>query len=71
MSLISNFIESVQSIHTTGKATENSYRSCFETLFSKLDDNVRALNEPKRVKCGAPDFNGLKTAKGGLYPLTT
>ena len=54
MTLISDFISKVQSIHATGNATEHSYRSAFESLFADL--GVTALNEPKRVKCGAPDF---------------
>lgn len=56
MTVISDFITSVQSIYATGNATEHSYRSCFETLFAALGEDVRALNEPKRVQCGAPDF---------------
>ena len=54
MTLISDFVSKVQSIHGTGNATEHSYRSAFEALFADL--GVIALNEPKRVKCGAPDF---------------
>lgn len=54
VSAISDFISKVQSIHATGNATEHSYRSAFEALFATL--GVTALNEPKRVKCGAPDF---------------
>ena len=54
MTLISNFIFRVQEVHATGNATEHSYRSAFEALFSDL--GVTALNEPKRVQCGAPDF---------------
>lgn len=54
MSIISDFISKVQSIHVMGNATEHSYRSAFEGLFASL--GVVALNEPKRVKCGAPDF---------------
>ena len=54
MSVISDFIAKVKSIHATGNATEHSYRSAFEALFAAL--GVTALNEPKRVKCGAPDF---------------
>lgn len=46
----------VQAVYKTGAATEHSYRSALETLFSTLADGVSALNEPKRVKCGAPDF---------------
>ncbi len=54
MTLISDFIAKVQTIHATGMATEHSYRSAFVRLFTEL--GVTALNEPKRVKCGAPDF---------------
>lgn len=54
MTLVSDFIAKVQAVHKTGAATEHSYRSAFEALFAAL--GVTALNEPKRVKCGAPDF---------------
>lgn len=56
MALIDEFIGSVQEIHKTGAATEHSYRSAIERLFKDLADDIRALNEPKRVQCGAPDF---------------
>lgn len=51
---IKDFVSKVQAVHKTGVATEHSYRSAFEALFA--DFGVTALNEPKRVKCGAPDF---------------
>ena len=53
---ISDFVSEVQQIHKTGSATEHSYRSALQSLFSSIDKDVVALNEPKRVKCGAPDF---------------
>lgn len=56
MSLIGDFVSKVDAIFKTGNATEHSYRSAFEDLFDGLGDEVKALNEPKRVKCGAPDF---------------
>jgi len=56
MSLITDFISKIQGIYATGNATEHSYRSAFEALFAALDPEIAALNEPKRVKCGAPDF---------------
>ncbi|MBD3677566.1 MAG: N-6 DNA methylase [Rhodobacteraceae bacterium] len=56
MTIISDFIAKVQATHKTGNATEHSYRSAFEALFAALVPEVAALNEPKRVKCGAPDF---------------
>lgn len=54
MSIISEFITRVKAIHATGNATEHSYRSAFERLFDDL--GVTALNEPRRIRCGAPDF---------------
>lgn len=56
MSLIADFISKVQGAYATGNATEHSYRSAFEALFTALDPENAALNEPKRVKNGAPDF---------------
>jgi len=53
---IQKFIDSVSAIYKTGAATEHSYRSSLEALFHDLADNIRAINEPKRVACGAPDF---------------
>lgn len=63
MSPITQFMEQLAFIFGTGQATEHSYRSAFEKLFAGLGPNIHALNEPKRVECGAPDFiinkNGL------------
>lgn len=56
MSIIEAFINKVIATYQTGAATEHSYRSAFEVLFHNLDDDIVALNEPKRVACGAPDF---------------
>ncbi|WP_313138122.1 type ISP restriction/modification enzyme [Paracoccus jeotgali] len=56
MPLVSDFIAKVQTVHKTGAATEYSYRSALETLLSGLEEDITALNEPKRVACGAPDF---------------
>lgn len=56
MSIVADFVSKVIAIRNTGSATEHSYRSAIESLFSTLDPQVRALNEPKRIECGAPDF---------------
>ncbi len=56
MSFVVEFISTVQQIHATGSATEHSYRSALEALFTAPGDGVAALNEPRRIKCGAPDF---------------
>lgn len=56
MTPIENFVERVAAIHNTGVATEHSYRPALEALFDALSETVQAINEPKRVACGAPDF---------------
>jgi predicted helicase len=37
-------------------ATEHTHRPALKTLIESLADGITATNEPKRVKCGAPDF---------------
>lgn len=54
--MISAFMAKVQAIYQTGVATEHSYRSSIEQVINGLAEGVVALNEPKRVQCGAPDF---------------
>jgi predicted helicase len=56
MANVAEFISRVQGVYKTGAATEHSYRSSLEWLLSSLEDDVAAINEPKRVACGAPDF---------------
>ncbi len=53
---IPGFINEVQKIYNTGAATEHSYRAALQYLLSSIGDGIVALNEPKRVSCGAPDF---------------
>jgi type I restriction-modification system DNA methylase subunit len=53
---IQGFMTEVSSIYQTGAATEHSYRSALQNLLSSVAEDITALNEPKRVKCGAPDF---------------
>lgn len=40
----------------TGKATEHTYRGALQSYIEDLFNNIQAVNEPKRVKCGAPDY---------------
>lgn len=53
---IQGFLHEVASIYNTGSATEHSYRADLQKLLSSIAPDVKAMNEPKRVKCGAPDF---------------
>jgi len=40
----------------SGNATEHTHRPALQDLVQSLDAGVRAVNEPKRVACGAPDY---------------
>jgi len=53
---VPEFLSRVEAIHKTGNATEHSYRSALEWLFAQAADDIVALNEPKAVKIGRPDF---------------
>lgn len=56
MQLVQDFVSKVLATHKTGAATEHSYRPALEVLLNGLAEEVTAINEPKRVACGAPDF---------------
>lgn len=54
--IIRKYLKTVEKDFLTGKATEHTYRSTLKTLIENLGLRVTAINEPKRVECGAPDF---------------
>lgn len=54
--VIQKYLSEVVRIHKTGAATEHSYRAALEHLLTGFGKDISAVNEPKRVKCGAPDF---------------
>ncbi len=53
---LGKFLSDISGIYRTGKATEHSYRASLQNLRSSIEPGTKAINEPKRVKCGAPDF---------------
>ncbi len=58
------YCDSLKATFATKQATEHSYRSALENLIQELGgDRVRALNEPRRIACGAPD---LIVEQGGV-----
>lgn len=56
MGLVADFVTRVRNVQKTGSATEHSYRPAIEALLNGLDKSLAAINEPKRERCGAPDF---------------
>lgn len=56
MTEISVYLEQIEKVRKTGAATEHSYRSALEKLLNSVHSDIHAINEPKRVAVGAPDF---------------
>ncbi len=56
MADIKSYLKEVEKLHAAGNATEHSYRPALQALLQSFDTGITATNEPKRVKCGAPDF---------------
>ncbi len=51
-----SYLRMIKKAYQTGNATEHTYRSNLKELVETLYPGVIATNEPKRIKCGAPDF---------------
>src|SRR6266702_1652377 len=50
------YLKEIEQAYRMGNATEHTYRSNLKNLLETLAPGATATNEPKRVKCGAPDF---------------
>jgi predicted helicase len=50
------YLKDIEQAHRMGNATEHTYRSNLKKLLEAFAPGVTATNEPKRIKCGAPDF---------------
>ncbi len=53
---IQAYLQEVMQIYQKGNATEHTYRPALKKLLESFDNNILAVNEPKRIACGAPDF---------------
>jgi predicted helicase len=53
---LKTYVSAIAKSYASGKATEHTYRGALAIFLEALDSNVSATNEPKRVKCGAPDY---------------
>ena len=56
--LIAIYLREIKRLHSTGIATEHSYREHLSALLKALLPDVTTINEPKRpaVDCGEPDY---------------
>ncbi len=53
---INEYLKQVKKRYSDGISTEHSYRSDLQGLISELVKGITITNEPKRQKCGAPDY---------------
>ena len=53
---ITNYLEKVNQHYKSGHATEHTYRGDLAELIKALVSDVLVTNEPKRQRCGAPDY---------------
>ena len=51
-----DYFTQISQAFAAGTATEHTYRPALKTLLEHLAPGVTATNEPKRIKCGAPDY---------------
>lgn len=50
------YITELQKKQATGVAIEHAYRPALQYYLEGLLPNIQAINDPKRQKCGAPDY---------------
>jgi len=67
--LLRDYLKSVESYYKMGIATEHTYRPTLQKLLNSLISNITVLNEPKRVKCGAPDYAVLRDTDSGTFTV--
>jgi len=51
-----NYLRKIEKIYQTGIATEHTYRSSLQEFLEAFFPGIIATNEPRRIKCGAPDY---------------
>ena len=61
---IKEYISTINQKFRAGNATEHTYRGTLEQLMQTLLPKLRIVNEPKREKCGAPDY--IASRKDGI-----
>lgn len=56
MNPIPEYLRKIEKALAAGNATEHTYRPALQALIESMEPDVGATNEPKREKCGAPDY---------------
>jgi hypothetical protein len=57
MSVVADYIREIRKNLDKGDSTEHTHRPALEVLLEACGKDIDATNEPRRIACGAPDFN--------------
>lgn len=63
MSPFKKYLKDIEDSFKTGQATEHTYRAALQNLIEALSDDIKAVNEPKHIACGAPDYLVYRSKK--------
>ncbi len=53
---IDQYLDNINRRYKQGNATEHTFRGDLQQLIESICSDIAATNEPKRQKCGAPDY---------------
>jgi predicted helicase/very-short-patch-repair endonuclease len=53
---LNEYIENISKRFSLGNSTEHTFRGDLQQLLESIIPDISATNEPKRIKCGSPDF---------------
>ena len=53
---IKAYLKQIEAALAAGNATEHTHRPALKALIEALGPGITAVNEPKSIACGAPDF---------------
>jgi len=59
-----SYLKEINNAYQRGDATEHTHRPALKGLIESLGNKITATNEPRRQKCGAPDYIVSRGKKG-------
>jgi len=54
--IFKDYLAQIEQAYKAGNATEHTHRPALKDLLEAFQPGIIATNEPKRIKCGAPDY---------------
>ncbi|MBN2594160.1 MAG: N-6 DNA methylase [Sedimentisphaerales bacterium] len=54
--VFNKYLSEINKAYLRGDATEHTHRPALKNLIEAINNKITAINEPKRIACGAPDL---------------